>query len=240
VQAGRKERIFHTANPFDPIFKQRSVEARIGEIVTTATEPSFTVEITHGKFHSYANGSPIPPGEFEIQISPPAGQEYMGVRRSGEPYELDMDGAHWSFVLSALDSARTRFRIDIYKDGTAPNLTGIDWTKDGSRLFVWETTRRGDALLTLTTTGRDWELRRSAMRLASGNPHTIMTVHNGLDLDPDGRTAIVESARTIYRCAVDEAVCRPIASRPPDRLDIRVPSGILPSKVLDWYCPAGS
>jgi hypothetical protein len=60
VQPGRKETIFHTANALDPALKQRSVEAQIGETVATATEPSFKVGITQGKFHGNANGSPIP------------------------------------------------------------------------------------------------------------------------------------------------------------------------------------
>lgn len=69
-QPGRKQTIFHPANALDTAFKQKPIEVRLGETVGTATEPSFQVAITHGKFFRKANGSPGPPGEFEIQVTP--------------------------------------------------------------------------------------------------------------------------------------------------------------------------
>jgi hypothetical protein len=237
MQPGRKATFFHPINALDPVFKQSPIEVRIGETARSATEPSFQVAVTRVQ---NVNGSAGPPGKFEIQVIAAGGQKYLGERGSGESYELDLDGVHWSFVLNTLDSGRRRFRIDIYKDDSNAELTGLGWARDSARVFVWETTRRGDALVTLSMTGKEWALSHLPMRMDPGTPHGIMSVHNGLNLDPDGKSAIVESAKTVYRCVIDAAVCEPIASRPPDVIDTRVGGTTMPAKVLDWYCPAGN
>jgi len=208
-----------------PANRRGSLELELGQTGETRTDPVFHVRVFRGT-------RPME-GRVVLEVTPPGGYP-AGVYLTGADDELpvDLEDADWHFVLHALDSARTRFRITAYEDDNKRKLTGMAWGVDGSSLLTWEETRHGTGALLLVRAGGAWSSKRFSISI----PTPVLRVRFG----SADSTALVETPGAIHRCGLDDrAACTVVASHPPARLNVRLGGSVVVTDVLDWRCPLG-
>lgn len=219
--------LIYPPSSLTPANQRASLDLDLGQSKQTKTDPVFQVQVSRG--------TPAMEGRVVLEVTGPQGYP-RGAYLTGEGDEIppvDMEGADWHFVLHSLDSGRRRFRITVYEDDSKRELSGMAWSRDGSRLLTWEATRHGSGPLVLVRSGNRWSSERSPATIQTAE---VLRVRFG----PDDSAILVETPTAVYRCGVDDhPVCAVVATHPGALLDVRVGDSVVRADVLDWRCPIG-
>ena len=218
--------LIYPPSPLTPANQRASLELDLGQTKQTETDPVFQVQVSRG--------TPTMEGRVVLEVTGPQGYP-KGAYLTGEGDEIPavyLEDADWHFVLRSLDSGRTRFRITAYKDDSKRELSGMAWSREGSRLLTWEGARHGSGPLVLVRSGNKWSAERSPATIQAAEVLKIR-------FDSDDSAALVETPTAVYRCGIDDrGVCSVIATHPA-RLDVHVGGSVARAEVLDWRCPIG-
>ena len=211
----------YPASWLDPANRVASVDVEVGGSTTTGTSPKFQIAIRSSDAE-----------KTELQVTPEGGSQQIAYLRTKDDFlSLEAADDEWFFAAAPLDSRRQKFRVALFRDASGRAFHGVAWDPSGSKVITCETSRAGSALLIITKEHGGWRATRILVKLA-GTEITLRRV------EPNGRSALVESAGAVYRCALDgSGACTSTGNLIPSMLGLHLSGTIVPTQILDWYCP---